>query len=124
MEEQPGYHKQAEQQKLCMVSSFTDSNNGTAVGSGGTILRTTDGGTIWTSTNKRNNRNIICCQLYRFRIMVRAVGVGGTILRTIKRWNNLDHNKRNNRNTCMMSALPMPITGTAVGGYWNNYKNY
>jgi hypothetical protein len=28
--------------------SFTDSNNGTAVGGHGTILRTTDGGNIWT----------------------------------------------------------------------------
>ena len=27
---------------------FTDANNGTAVGSGGTILRTTNGGTTWT----------------------------------------------------------------------------
>src|SRR6201989_3006333 len=28
--------------------SFTDANNGTAVGEGGTILRTTDGGAHWT----------------------------------------------------------------------------
>jgi photosystem II stability/assembly factor-like uncharacterized protein len=28
--------------------SFTDAKNGTAVGTGGTILRTTDGGITWT----------------------------------------------------------------------------
>ncbi|MCH7516832.1 MAG: hypothetical protein IIB08_06895, partial [Bacteroidetes bacterium] len=31
--------------------SFTDSDNGTAVGYNGTILRTTDGGTTWVSQN-------------------------------------------------------------------------
>ena len=47
--EQTGLHNQAEQQTICIGVSFTDANNGTAVGDSGTILRTTNGGTNWTS---------------------------------------------------------------------------
>ncbi len=33
-------------------ASFTDANNGTAVGSEGKIMKTTDGGTTWFQQNK------------------------------------------------------------------------
>lgn len=36
-------------------TSFTDSNNGTIVGTNGTILRTTDGGKIMDKPEERNN---------------------------------------------------------------------
>jgi len=40
-------NNQAEQTRLCLAYHFKDAISGTAVGSGGTILRTNDGGTTW-----------------------------------------------------------------------------
>ena len=45
--DQPGILKQAEYQHYLLGVSFTDLNNGTAVGQDGTILRTTNGGANW-----------------------------------------------------------------------------
>ena len=61
--------------------SFTDSNNGTTVGSAGTILRTTDGGQNWVTQTSG-----ITQWLYGVSFTDSnngtAVGEGGTILRT------------------------------------------
>jgi photosystem II stability/assembly factor-like uncharacterized protein len=61
--------------------SFTDANTGTAVGQGGTIVRTADGGATWTAQNSGTTK-------YLFRVSFTdanngtAVGIEGTILRT------------------------------------------
>ena len=39
--------------------SFTDSNNGTAVGWYGTILRTTNGGNTWTSQSSGTSHDLL-----------------------------------------------------------------
>jgi len=61
--------------------SFTDSDNGTAVGVGGTILRTTDGGTNWASQTSGTNNELTDVS-FTDSDNGTAVGVLGTILRT------------------------------------------
>ena len=63
-EEQPGLHNQAEQHPDLYGVSFTDANNGTAVGDYGTILRTTNGGTTWTSQSSGTTNYLYECLLY------------------------------------------------------------
>ena len=62
--EQTGLHKQAEQLNNLFGVFFTDANNGTVVGDDGTILRTTNGGTNWTSQTSGTTENLIWCFLY------------------------------------------------------------
>ena len=65
-----------------MISvSFTDANNGTAVGYNGTILRTTNGGTNWTSQSSGTTN---CLNGVSFTDANNGTAVGGygTILRT------------------------------------------
>jgi hypothetical protein len=61
--------------------SFTDANTGTAVGWGGTILRTTNGGTTWTEQTSGTN-NWLNGVSFTDANMGTAVGWRGTILRT------------------------------------------
>ena len=60
---------------------FTDANNGTAVGECGTILRTTNGGTTWTSQTS-GTTNSLWGVSFTDANNGTAVGAYGTILRT------------------------------------------
>ncbi len=60
---------------------FTDANNGVAVGEGGTILRTTNGGTTWT-TQRSGTVNHLCSVFFTDANTGFAVGEAGTILHT------------------------------------------
>ena len=44
--------------------SFSDANNGAAVGDSGTILRTTDGGNSWVPQSSGTDKFVIWCFLY------------------------------------------------------------
>jgi photosystem II stability/assembly factor-like uncharacterized protein len=61
--------------------SFTDENNGAAVGEQGTILRTTNGGEIWNKQNSSTDK-WLCGVCFIDENNGIAVGEGGTILRT------------------------------------------
>jgi hypothetical protein len=61
---------------------FADSSNGTAVGSQGTILRTTDAGALWTSQASGIADNLYAV-VFSDAQTGTAVGQRGTILRTI-----------------------------------------
>jgi len=61
--------------------SFTDSDNGTAVGQFDTILRTTDGGTTWTSQPSGTTERLYGVS-FTDSDNGTAVGSEGTILRT------------------------------------------
>ena len=61
--------------------SFTDANNGAVVGDYGTILRTTDGGEIWTLQTS-GTTNALNGVSFTDSNNGTAVGVSGTILRT------------------------------------------
>ena len=65
-----------------MGVSFTDANNGTAVGGNGTILRTTDGGENWVSQTSGTN-NILYGVSFTDANNGTAVGDSVTIIRTI-----------------------------------------
>jgi hypothetical protein len=61
--------------------SFTDANNGTAVGASGTIVRTTNGGTNWI-TQTSGTTSILYGVSFIDANTGTAVGTSGTILRT------------------------------------------
>ncbi|MEE9269605.1 MAG: hypothetical protein V3V49_05020, partial [Candidatus Krumholzibacteria bacterium] len=61
--------------------SFTDAMTGTAVGRGGTIIRTTDGGRSWVSQTSGTLSTLLGVS-FTDATTGTAVGVGGTILRT------------------------------------------
>ena len=61
--------------------SFTDANTGTAVGDAGTILRTTNGGALWTS-QPSGTTNQLFGVYFTDASTGTAVGGNGTILRT------------------------------------------
>src|SRR6266567_567591 len=61
--------------------SFTDANNGTAVGLHGTILRTTDGGQHWVIQSSGTSNWLYGVSFVDANIGT-AMGVNGTILRT------------------------------------------
>ncbi len=60
---------------------FTDANNGVAVGEGGTILRTTNGGTTWTS-QPSGTANHLYAVFFTDANTGFVVGEAGTILQT------------------------------------------
>ena len=61
--------------------SFTDANNGTAVGGAGAIIRTTDGGATWTAQSS-GVTNTLYGVSFTDANKGTAVGNAGTILRT------------------------------------------
>ena len=61
--------------------SFSDANTGTVVGSGGTILRTTDGGVTWTKQSS-GTTNDLWGVFFTDANTGTVVGSDGTILRT------------------------------------------
>jgi photosystem II stability/assembly factor-like uncharacterized protein len=65
--------------------SFTDANTGTAVGDSGTILRTTDGGTTWTTQRSDPNQilfGVSFTDANTGTVVGWDVGDSGIILRT------------------------------------------
>ena len=94
--------------------SFTESDNGTAVGENGTILRTTDGGTTW---NSQTSGTTVRLEGVSFTDSNNgtAVGDNGTILRTTSggtTWNSQISGTTNNLNS--VSFIDSD-NGTAVG---------
>ncbi len=60
---------------------FVNATTGTVVGEGGTILRTTDGGSSWVIQTSGTTR-VLRSVSFTDAITGTAVGLGGTILRT------------------------------------------
>ena len=52
------YQQNSGTETICVVSSFIDSNTGSVVGDGGTILRTTNGGVDWTLQQSETMNNL------------------------------------------------------------------
>ena len=72
--------------------SFTDADNGTAVGSGGTILRTTDGGATW-GAQPSGTTNALNGVSFTDATNGTAVGSGGKILRISGNVTAIEDNK-------------------------------
>ena len=93
--------------------SFTNASTGTAVGLGGTILRTTNSGTTWRpqSNNPRH--------LYSFSFTDinsgTAVGDRGTILRTTNAGEDWIVQTSGTQNTLLSASFTSAATGTVVG---------
>ena len=78
--------------------SFTDANNGTAVGVGGTILRTTDGGATW-NLQSSGTSVVLSGVAFTDANTGAVVGDGGLILRTTDggaTWNQQSSGSRAN----------------------------
>ena len=100
--------------------SFTDANTGTAVGDGGTILRTTDGGNKWIKQSSGTTLDLMGVSFTEANIGT-VVGYGwndsyceGIILRTIdggKNWESQSVDSIELQDVCYTDAN----TGTAVG---------
>ena len=59
--------------------SFIDGNNGYIVGNGGTILRTSDAGSLWSSQVSGTTRNLLGCSVGADSSHAWAVGVNGIV---------------------------------------------
>jgi len=66
---------------------FIDNNNGWIAGAGGTILKTTNGGTNWTQVNNVTQNNLYSLYFVNYTTGY-AAGVGGTIIKTTNGGNN------------------------------------
>lgn len=88
--------------------SFTDANNGTAVGLSGSIVRTTDGGRHWINQSSGTSN-----WLYGVSFVDGSngtvVGANGTILRTTDGGNSWDGKARPVGQPTHFSAFPLPI---------------
>nr|MCU0294777.1 YCF48-related protein [Candidatus Nanopelagicales bacterium] len=62
--------------------AFTDTSHGWAVGDGGTILATSDGGATWTAQSSGTTENVLYGVAFTDASHGWAVGGGGTILAT------------------------------------------
>ena len=104
--------------------SFADQNNGIAVGSDGTIRRTTNGGTTWMPQSSGTTNDLYEVSFNNANNGT-AVGANGTILRTTDggtTWNLQPSGTTNNLySVCFTDSN----TGTAVGCGWNgpNWEN-
>lgn len=94
--------------------SFTDANNGTAVGASGTIRRTVDGGTNWT-TQTSPVTNLWYAVSFTDASNGTAVGTDGTIIRTTN--GGADWIQQNSGTTGHLYAISFTDAnnGTAVG---------
>ena len=78
--------------------SFTDANNGTAVGEAGTILRTTDGGSLIGLVQTSGTTSFLWGVSFTDADNGTAVGSDGTIVRTTNGGNTwVSQNKRDER---------------------------
>ena len=94
--------------------SFTDANNGTAVGDWGIILRTTNGGTNWTSqiSGTTNHLNGVTFTDVNNGTVI---GENGTILRTTNGGTNWTSQTSGTTNHLNGVSFTDENTGTAVG---------
>ncbi len=103
--------------------SFTDANTGTAVGFDGTILRTTNGGTTWTSQTSGTTNHLYGVSFTDANTGT-AVGVDGTILRTTNGGTTWTLQTSGTTNHLYGVSFTDANTGTAVGMVWNNSQNH
>ena len=93
---------------------FTDEFNGTVVGTGGTILRTTDGGNNWVSQLSGTSKVLLDVYFIDAGNGF-VVGDYGLILRTINGGNNWVHLTSGTNYTLYAVSFSDVNTGTAVG---------
>ena len=103
--------------------SFTDVNTATVVGWNGTILRTTNGGTTWTSQSSGTTNFLYSVSFIDANTGV-AVGHDGTILRTTDGGANwLSQTSGTTISLVDVSFIDVN-TGTVVGGGWDYPNQY
>ena len=102
--------------------SFTDANNGTAVGLHGTILRTTDGGHHWIIQSS-GTTNWLYGVSFVDANNGTAVGVNGTILKTADGGQSWVSQTSGTTNALLAVSFTDANTGTAVGREWDNPQN-
>jgi len=93
--------------------SFTDANNGTAVGLYGTVLRTTDGGVNWVPQTSEQQTVCLMSPLpiqITERLLVGNMGYAQSSEQQTAEQPGL-HNQAEHLVFCMVSPLPMQITG-------------
>ncbi|MCH7827919.1 MAG: T9SS type A sorting domain-containing protein, partial [Bacteroidetes bacterium] len=97
--------------------SFTDANNGTAVGSSGTILRTTDGGATW-GAQPSGTGNTLWGVSFTDADNGTAVGESGIILRTSSVVTAIDDNQIKQPNSfILMQNYPNPFNPSTTIQY-------
>ncbi len=96
--------------------SFTDANTGTVVGSFGTILRTTDGGTNWTPQSSGTTWDLLDVS-FTDASTGTAVGFSGTILGTTNGGTNWTLQSSGTMNNLFGVSFTDANTGTAVGQF-------
>ena len=96
--------------------SFTDANNGTAVGSGGAIFRTTDGGDNWVGQTSGTIYDLYGVSFTDANNGT-AVGENGTILRTTNGGDNwVSQTSGTTQYICGVSFIDS-LNGTVVGDH-------
>jgi len=95
--------------------SFTDANNGTAVGGFGTIIRTTDGGNNWVSQTSGTYERLYGVS-FTDENNGTAVGVVGTILRTTDGGTTWTSQSSGTTESLYDVSFTDTNNGTAVGG--------
>jgi len=96
--------------------SFSDINNGAAVGYQGTILRTTNGGSSWFSQSSGTMHSLHGISLTDYNNAT-AVGDSGTILRTTNGGTAWDSQLSGTAVSLLSVFFSDANNGTAVGGY-------
>ena len=96
--------------------SFTDANNGTAVGEVGTILRTTDGGDNWVSQTSGTTNHLSGVSFTDVNNRT-AVGGNGTILRTTDGGDNWVSQSSGTTNHLSGVSFTDANNGTVIGQY-------
>ncbi len=94
--------------------SFSDANNGTAVGASGTILRTSNGGTDWITQISGISNDLRSVSFTDVNNGT-AVGASGTILRTTNGGTNWTAQTSGISNTLYGASFTDANNGTAVG---------
>ncbi|MCH7879201.1 MAG: hypothetical protein IH914_07805 [candidate division Zixibacteria bacterium] len=94
--------------------SFSDANTGTAVGTGGAILRTTDGGANWVSQTSGTTEWLRGVSFSDANAGT-AVGLAGTILRTTDGGANWVSQTSGTSQNLLGVSFSDANTGTAVG---------
>ena len=102
--------------------SFADVNNWTTVGDGGSILRTTNGGTTWTSESSGTTDNLYGVSFIDANNGT-IVGESGIILRTTNGGTNWTLQSSGTTNQLNGVSFTDANTGTVIGGiaFLDNY---
>jgi photosystem II stability/assembly factor-like uncharacterized protein len=96
--------------------SFADTNTGTVVGDGGTILRTSDGGDTWTSQYRPTDDNLQAIAMPDPATATVAGSFNNVILRTTDSGASWTPLSSGVKNTLSGIWFTDPNTGTLVGG--------